>query len=134
MDALGDICFCEAIVDFGRYRYRGCVHRIFHRKTYRQQKNNKMTNLALRSEVEALVREVEKTHRYSMSRIYGLYNRVFGTNETPQSCASCLIRKVRELKSWLAKNSDNERVADRETPALQSARAKTEKKRLKKDK
>ncbi len=93
-----------------------------------------MTNLALRSEVEALVREVEKTHRYSMSRIYGLYNRVFGTNETPQSCASCLIRKVRELKNWLAKNSDNERVADRETPALQSARAKTEKKRLKKDK
>lgn len=93
-----------------------------------------MTNLALRSEVEALVREVEKTHRYSMSRIYGLYNRVFGTNETPQSCASCLIRKVRELKNWHAKSSDNERIADRETPALQLARAKTEKKRLKKDK
>lgn len=93
-----------------------------------------MTNLALRSEVEALVREVEKTHRYSMSRIYGLYNRVFGTNETPQSCASCLIRKVRELKNWLAKNSDNEHIADRETPALQPARAKTEKKHLKKDK
>lgn len=93
-----------------------------------------MTNLALRSEVETLVREVEKTHRYSMSRIYGLYNRVFGTNETPQSCASCLIRKVRELKNWLAKSSDNERVADRETPALQPARAKTEKKHLKKDK
>lgn len=93
-----------------------------------------MTNLALRSEVEALIREVEKTHRYSMSRIYGLYNRVFGTNETPQSCASCLIRKVREFKNWLAKSSDNERIADKETPAVQSATAKTEKKRLKKDK
>ena len=93
-----------------------------------------MTNLALRSEVEALVREVEKTHRYSMSRIYGLYNRVFGTNETPQSCASCLIRKVRELKNWLAKNSDNERIAEKETPAVQTASAKTAKKHLKKNK
>ncbi|MBN9301196.1 MULTISPECIES: hypothetical protein [Dysgonomonas] len=93
-----------------------------------------MTNLALRSEVEALVREVEKTHRYSMSRIYGLYNRVFGTNETSQSCASCLIRKVRELKNWLAKNSDNERIADKETTVVQSASVKTAKKHLKKDK
>lgn len=93
-----------------------------------------MTNLALRSEVEALVHEVEKTHRYSMSRIYGLYNRVFGTNETPQSCASCLIRKVRELKSWLAKNSENERIADKETTVVQSASVKTAKKHLKKDK
>ncbi|SBW07410.1 conserved hypothetical protein [uncultured Dysgonomonas sp.] len=94
-----------------------------------------MTNLALRSEVEALVHEVEKTHRYSMSRIYGLYNRVFGTNEAPQSCASCLIRKVRELKNWIAKNSDNERIADKETSAVQSAKtAKTAKKHLKKDK
>lgn len=51
-------------------------------------------------EVEALTAEIEKTHRYSMSKIYGLYNRVFGTNERPQSCASCLIRKVRELRVW----------------------------------
>lgn len=93
-----------------------------------------MTNLALRSEVEALVHEVDKTHRYSMSRIYGLYDRVFGTNEIPQSCASCLIRKVRELKSWLAKSSDNERITDKETSTVQSSSAKTAKKQLKKDK
>ena len=52
-------------------------------------------------EVQALVDEVKKTHRYSMSRIYGLSNRVFDRDEKPQSCASCLIRKVRELGAWL---------------------------------
>mgnify|MGYP000861553420 CR=1 FL=1 len=53
------------------------------------------------NEVQVLVDEVARTHRYSMSRIYGLYNKVFDKNETPQSCASCLIRKVRELTAWL---------------------------------
>lgn len=52
--------------------------------------------------VENLITEVQKTHKYSMSRIYGLYNEVFVTAETPQSCASCLIRKVNQLKLWLA--------------------------------
>lgn len=54
-------------------------------------------------EVKALIDEVEKTSKYSMSKIYDLYNQVFGTNEKPQSCASCLIRKVEELKVWLNK-------------------------------
>lgn len=36
-----------------------------------------------------------------MSRIYGAYNKVFGTNETPQACASCLIRKKQDLSKWL---------------------------------
>lgn len=58
---------------------------------------------ALIKEVRELISEVDKTHRHSMSKIYGLYNRIYGTNETPQSCASCLIRKVRELRDWLAK-------------------------------
>lgn len=55
-------------------------------------------------EVKQLIDEVEKTHRYSMSRIYQLYNRVFDTDQTPQSCASCLIRKVKELTKWYAQN------------------------------
>ena len=54
----------------------------------------------LMHEVRDLLIEVEQTHRYSMSKIYGLHNRVFEKNETPQSCASCLIRKVRELSDW----------------------------------
>jgi len=52
-------------------------------------------------EITALLAEIDQTHRYSMSRIYGLYNRAFDAKEKPQSCASCLIRKARELKNWL---------------------------------
>lgn len=52
-------------------------------------------------EVKDLINEVDRTHRYSMSKIYGLTNKVFNRNEQPQSCASCLIRKVNELKKWL---------------------------------
>lgn len=60
-----------------------------------------MSNSELTHRVEALIEEVNNTHRYSMSRIYGLYNEVFGKNESPQSCASCLIRKIKELQTWL---------------------------------
>jgi len=51
--------------------------------------------------VEVLISDVDRTHRYSMSRIYALYNEVFGADEQPQSCASCLIRKVNQLRTWL---------------------------------
>lgn len=53
-------------------------------------------------EVKNLIADVDKTHRYSMSKIYGLSNKVFNRNEQPQSCASCLIRKVDELRKWVA--------------------------------
>ena len=58
-------------------------------------------NTELINEVKEILDEVDLTHRYSMSKIYGAYNKVFGKSETPQSCASCLIRKVRELRKWL---------------------------------
>lgn len=57
--------------------------------------------MKLTNQVESLLTEIEQTHRYSMSRIYNIYNEVFGTNEKSQSCASCLIRKVNELRKWL---------------------------------
>lgn len=57
--------------------------------------------MELKEKVKMLITDVDKTHRYSMSRIYGLYNEVFGKSEIPQSCASCLIRKVRSLRVWL---------------------------------
>ncbi|HMM04112.1 MULTISPECIES: hypothetical protein [unclassified Dysgonomonas] len=60
-----------------------------------------MNETNLKSEVEQLLAEIDKTHRYSMSKIYDLANRVFDRKEIPQSCASCLIRKVRELRNWL---------------------------------
>lgn len=52
------------------------------------------------NEVRELIADVEKTHKYSMSKIYGLANKVFSQNETAQSCASCLIRKIDELRAW----------------------------------
>lgn len=55
----------------------------------------------LKLEVEQLLKYTYGTHKYSMSRIYGLYNKVFGKDEKPQSCASCLIRKTKELEQWL---------------------------------
>lgn len=64
-----------------------------------------MKNEALRKEVELLIAEVESTHRYSMSRIYRAYNEALGRDEKPQACASCLIRKVRDLKSWLSEQT-----------------------------
>lgn len=60
-----------------------------------------MNIVQLRKEVAALIADVEKTHRYSMSRIYALSNEIFARDEKPQSCSSCLIRKVRELRNWL---------------------------------
>lgn len=66
-----------------------------------------MSEINLKQEVGQLLAEIDKTHRYSMSRIYNLANNVFGESESPpQSCASCLIRKVRELRSWLAKQEN----------------------------
>lgn len=90
-----------------------------------------MENKDLRDKVKELVQEVEKTHRYSMSRVYGAYNEVFDKNEQPQACASCLIRKVNELKKWLAEQSDLEEDT---TPAstLKTASQKTKQKASKK--
>ena len=56
----------------------------------------------LTERVHELIAFVDKTHRYSMSVIYGLWNEVFGKAETPQSCASCLMRKVDDLRRWLS--------------------------------
>lgn len=60
------------------------------------------TGISLKEKVISLINEVDTTHLYSMSRIYGVYNEVFSKSEIPQSCASCLMRKVNQLKSWLA--------------------------------
>jgi len=61
------------------------------------------------TEIGELIEYVERTHRYSMSRIYSAYNKVFSKDEKPQSCASCLIRKVRELKVWMDNQAEREK-------------------------
>ena len=60
----------------------------------------------MKEEVIKLLDHVDKTHRYSMSKIYGLYNQIFGTNEVPQACASCLVRKVKALREWLEQQEE----------------------------
>ena len=72
------------------------------KKTTKRTKKEAPKIDTLTDEVRQLLIDVDTTHRYSMSRIYGLYNRAFGKEETPQSCASCLLRKVRELRRWLS--------------------------------
>lgn len=76
-----------------------------------------MKNKALQKEVELLIVEVETTHRYSMSRIYRAYNEAFDKDEKPQACASCLIRKVRELKRWLKEQKQAQAVETTTKPA-----------------
>lgn len=71
--------------------------------------------MELQEKVRLLVNDIAKNHKYSMSHIYGLYNEVFGVAEMPQSCASCLIRKVNQLKTWL--NSQDEKEDSAIAPA-----------------
>lgn len=81
----------------------------------------------LTDEVRALVNDVEQTHKYSMSKIYGLYNQVFQTKEVPQACASCLIRKVKALKEWLNKQDtviEEEKVEIAEKSKKRKSRSK----------
>lgn len=52
--------------------------------------------------VKDVIDEVTKTHKYSMSRIYGAYNEAFEKNEKPESCISCLRSRVGWLKDWLS--------------------------------
>lgn len=71
-----------------------------------------MNKTDLKQEVEQLLTEIDKTHRYSMSRIYSLANTVFNKTDKPQSCASCLIRKVRELRNWLKTQEVEEQLTE----------------------
>lgn len=91
-------------------------------------------NKDLIKEVESLIKEVEATHRYSMSKIYGAYNKVFDKNEQPQACASCLIRKVRELKQWKEKQELESKLKESEAMSSQSRKIikETDKKSAKK--
>jgi len=62
--------------------------------------------MELKQEVFNLLEEVDRTHKYSISHIYGLYNRVFKADEKYQSCASCLIRKIAQLRQWYNEHSE----------------------------
>lgn len=76
------------------------------------------------SELQALALQVVQDRRkntYSVSRIYNAYNLIFNKRETPQTCASCLLKRAKEIEKWYAESiaepapeptEDGLRVAD----------------------
>lgn len=69
----------------------------------------------LRNRIKELVEYIERTHLYSSSKIYELYNEAYNKNERQSTCASCLLTRVRLLKKWLQEHPEEE-VNDMEEP------------------
>lgn len=69
----------------------------------------------LRNRIKELVEYVERTHLYSSSKIYELYNEAYNKNERQSTCASCLMTRVRLLKKWLQEHPE-ETVKKEEEP------------------
>lgn len=73
----------------------------------------------LRNRIKELVEYVERTHLYSSSKIYDLYNEAYNKNERQSTCASCLLTRVRLLKKWLQEHPE-EVVNEVEEPVTNS--------------
>lgn len=71
----------------------------------------------LRNRIKELVEYVERTHLYSSSKIYDLYNEAYNKNERQSTCASCLLTRVRLLKKWLQEHPEEE-VKKEEEPVI----------------
>ena len=69
----------------------------------------------LRERIKELIEYVERTHLYSSSKIYELYNEAYNKNERQSTCASCISTRVRLLKKWLQEHPEEE-VNDMEEP------------------
>lgn len=82
--------------------------------------NNSESKEIIFEAVDNVVKFIDNSHRYSMSRIYSLWNFIYKRNEVPQSCASCLIRKSHDLKKW----RDTQLEADRDTLAEKRSKSK----------
>lgn len=51
------------------------------------------------AQVQEVIAMADK-NRYSVSRIFAAHNAVFGLNDTPQSCTSCLTTRTAALRTW----------------------------------
>ena len=71
----------------------------------------------LRNRIKELVEYTERTHLYSSSKIYELYNEAYNKNERQSTCASCLLTRVRLLKKWLQEHPEEE-VKKEEEPVI----------------
>lgn len=59
---------------------------------------------AIIEQVKAVL-EDKANNKYSTSKVYGAHNAVFGLNETPESCASCLRKRADALVKWYGEYS-----------------------------
>lgn len=55
----------------------------------------------LRSEAENLMKKIILEKKIPADKIYEIYNRIFGADETSSKCISCIERKVAKIKGWL---------------------------------
>lgn len=66
-----------------------------------------MSNKSINN-VLALVEDVldmASKNRYSVSKIFSAHNAVFNKKDQPQSCPSCLTRRVAALRKWHVENA-----------------------------
>lgn len=54
---------------------------------------------AIIAQVEAVLQD-KRSHKYSVSKIFAAHNAVFGLNETPETCVSCLTKRATALEKW----------------------------------
>lgn len=66
----------------------------------------------LKEKIKELIEYTERTHRYSSSKIYELYNEAYNKKEQQSTCASCLMTRVRLLKKWLQEHPEEPAIED----------------------
>lgn len=79
----------------------------------------------LRSRIKELVEYTERTHRYSSSKIYELYNEAYNKKEQQSTCASCLLTRVRLLKKWMQEHPEEKEEAVTNTELVEPIEEKT---------
>lgn len=53
----------------------------------------------LLARVKSVLAQAEN-HIYSVSKVYGVHNEIFGLTETPESCATCLQTRANNIDRW----------------------------------
>lgn len=72
-------------------------------------------------------------HYASSTQLQDVFNRVFGVNQKPTNCGSCLRGRIQELENALrdkeSKEAENKQAEDKpKTAVKRAAKAKTERK------
>ena len=67
-----------------------------------------------------IIEEADHRHHYSISAIYETHNAITGNNEKQQSCTTCLLNKVKEIRKWLTQTEQAPVSKNTETAAKAS--------------